>query len=1601
MPFGFTGSIQKKILAYILNKISILSNVDLSDVDISLGPNSKFTFHKVKLNTDDIKVTNFIVQEGSLDELDIQLTISAVLNIVARNMTVIIKSEKDLLHSVTANQDDGQLLFSLSKSLNDLTTSMMLQLPTSLDLNALEEFNEFEDDTVRSNDATDTELAQTLKRTLSTTTNDNSGHSNIDGGNANSKGTQSTLQMMKKKVLSSFLSKFKLNIIDVKIIFQLDDANENYLEIKVDDILLTNDEMGTRELTLQTLKIYNARKNSSKYSGSPLAQTSMVDSMSMYMSAMETFESTTSLKNNRISSSSIIEAAEQTINILEILSIEGLSLKLTGFNAVDDFKFLNSSLTVKKVSLYYYNLLNLEPALFTLLLRNIFACTEKENDSKVQSPEKFSNYRRFQQEQNISISVNKFTLLLLDFELMISEHLSLKFENFHLSSSEFDEYEINIQSLEPVKVDSKIQKKNNDCNSVMDVLKIKYSSNNAIIDVTKDLEYYLDKTAILDILSAYIKTNALVERYRKVNCYTALSSKAPLNIELKTKTVNIYLLLDNEKLKFELAPIQFTSSDTKFQLNNIEVYRCLINNDTDHILTIKNIEGRNRYPPIQILSQNTSFKKSSIFTNLLLSIDGFYIKESYPKLHRTIKEFMSMAFEYESTIPQRNDNVNHKSCKRSVRVLNCSNIKLRETKNANLVLKIKTVQLDLHQFLNSKFGSLNLSLKENEVIVNEDGELNLCSIKVTASRHFDNSSYSLVKSIAIDSNTLPAIIVNKLSTNKIQIIMKNMEFVFCASFMELLENHKVAHEHEKPNHSVNEKLIIEARMTYCSLILKPFRIKPALLIFFNDIHLNYNTANSYLKCNSTESGIFLIDDISQLKNKKNTSNSCLSDYYYNEGFINIGKFNLLSAQLKFKDNGSLIKISSELLQLSLCSDSFHTLLFLLIDFKIPLTFPDNLKYKNDFAKNINTMKDVDQSFFDPSKIRLHTDVDNIQIDNDGVIINEFLDQSYPSSEVYESGIDALPEWESTTSSLFTLSNSLECEENYMDNISSVHSSRSTQPENLNIDFNINRISIKFFDGYDWKYTRKQINKTINIVGNKVMESEQVDDTQIQLQTTVFDSILIATTKSDVDKLKTTVNNDIQSEKNPIQPINKANLKPSKIHKIAIEADSISIKAVVFSSITQESNNHNPIILNSFDISVDKFTVLDNVLGSTWNKFLSMLRYEKWPSSKSMLNIKYSSIKPIGSLEAVETIIDVEAAPLRLHVDQGTLDFLLRFLEFKDPRFELVDDYPELTFIQKFSSNSVKIVIDYKPKKYNYSGLRSGRSEELVNFFILEGATVTLKAINLYGVNGFERLGFALKENWVPDILSNQLSGIIGGVSSLKPAVTLGSNFKSAITVPVREYRQEGNASRSIKKGVNIFFKTTGGDFIRIGAKMVSGTQTILENTEEFFGGKGSAGRIYSIPETVVNFDSILKEDQLIGGSNPKVRNRDPSALVIDSTKTEDGYPRVISLYADQPLNVHQGLEEAYHALEKNLYIAYDTIKDKTKVSNGENDFSITNDYGPKLTALSAAKAAPIAIIRPLIGATEAISKTLLGISNQLDKQQHLNYEDKYKPQIRK
>jgi autophagy-related protein 2 len=231
---------------------------------------------------------------------------------------------------------------------------------------------------------------------------------------------------------------------------------------------------------------------------------------------------------------------------------------------------------------------------------------------------------------------------------------------------------------------------------------------------------------------------------------------------------------------------------------------------------------------------------------------------------------------------------------------------------------------------------------------------------------------------------------------------------------------------------------------------------------------------------------------------------------------------------------------------------------------------------------------------------------------------------------------------------------------------------------------------------------------------------------------------------------------------------------------------------------------------------------------------------------------------------------------------------------------------------------------------------------------------------------------------MPDVKRTQLPGVLAGLAPVRSLVNVGSGFKDLIEIPIREYKKDGRIVRSIGKGAAAFARTTGTEIIKLGAKLAVGTQYALQGAEGMLlrdqHGEGSSGGGMDAGGTGAGgWDD--DDDEYAGPPEEK---------------------KQISLYADQPTGVIQGLRGAYSSLTRDLYMARDAI------------IAVPGEVMESQSAQGAAKAvlrrAPTIIFRPAIGATKAIGQTLLGATNSLDPENRrrmdaVSYNPRYKIQF--
>ncbi|SPQ20940.1 c1f69c60-b4d1-44b3-b412-cc4d31eafdb7 [Thermothielavioides terrestris] len=532
-----------------------------------------------------------------------------------------------------------------------------------------------------------------------------------------------------------------------------------------------------------------------------------------------------------------------------------------------------------------------------------------------------------------------------------------------------------------------------------------------------------------------------------------------------------------------------------------------------------------------------------------------------------------------------------------------------------------------------------------------------------------------------------------------------------------------------------------------------------------------------------------------------------------------------------------------------------------------------------------------------------------------------------------------------------------------------------------------------FDGFDWVRTQEVIAKGVREVEAKALErraraqrladrDEEFEEDEAVISDCLFNSIYIGIPANrDPAELTRDINHclhdfgETESVATTAATSTTARatgqhrrsrslkLNRSRHHKITFELKGVNADMVVAPPGAAD-------VVSAAGVRVNDLDIFDHMPESTWKKFATYdIDAGERELGASMVHIEFKNIRladsPVTEMVARATIL-----PLRLHVDQDAVDFLKRFFMFKDESVPVTPP-SDVLFLRRVQVNSIPVKLDYKPKRVDYAGLRSGSTTEFMNFVTLEEARFVLGHVILYGIPGLDELGTRLHAIWSSDVTRNQLPGVLAGLAPVRSLANAGSGFRDLITIPIVEYRKDGRIVRSLKKGATAFAKTTGIEVVRLGAKLAIGTQNALQTAEGLLVPNAAAGDgpSSSAAATAAAGVGVLGDD-------------------FEEEYEEDGPRRKISLYAHQPLGVVQGMRSAYASLARDLAVARDAI------------IAVPAEVMESQSAQGAAGAvlrrAPTIILRPAIGATKAIGQTLLGATNSLDPLQRRRVEAKYK-----
>ncbi|KAI9472715.1 hypothetical protein BX667DRAFT_500331 [Coemansia mojavensis] len=461
-----------------------------------------------------------------------------------------------------------------------------------------------------------------------------------------------------------------------------------------------------------------------------------------------------------------------------------------------------------------------------------------------------------------------------------------------------------------------------------------------------------------------------------------------------------------------------------------------------------------------------------------------------------------------------------------------------------------------------------------------------------------------------------------------------------------------------------------------------------------------------------------------------------------------------------------------------------------------------------------------------------------------------------------------------------------------------------------------------------------------------------------------------------------------------------------------------------------------------------------------NMRMKRQKSSRWPESNAepMISVQVEAVRPYTSLETQELRVDVEISPLRCYIHQDALDFIIGFFETAE-RLSTKADMPDQgqergkwgvrstdrPYFQIVRITPINVIFDYKPRRMRAMSGSKGQQQggssvesdkapldselpspqphsrgrkpmELLNFFPLEDAEMTLSTVKVRGVAGIAKLIRELGRAWLPHLTQTQIPGVVSGITPLRSLVNLGNGVADLVILPLEQYRKDGRLVQGFKRGAQSFAKTTALEAIHLGAKVAVNAQTLLEqagdvlNVDIASSGDSAGSGAHSLDSRRESLMSPLGAEHSLAVDMADF----PDYISLDGrshagsdysagTSSNAAARRNVfgkSKYAKQPENLGEGMRQAYASLRSNVGEAVQTILAIPVVVQEDESGQVVDGAGGRSpvhgSVRAVVRAVPVAVLKPMIGATEAVSKTLLGLRNTMEPARREQLEHKYK-----
>ncbi|XP_072952830.1 autophagy-related protein 2 [Typha angustifolia] len=395
-------------------------------------------------------------------------------------------------------------------------------------------------------------------------------------------------------------------------------------------------------------------------------------------------------------------------------------------------------------------------------------------------------------------------------------------------------------------------------------------------------------------------------------------------------------------------------------------------------------------------------------------------------------------------------------------------------------------------------------------------------------------------------------------------------------------------------------------------------------------------------------------------------------------------------------------------------------------------------------------------------------------------------------------------------------------------------------------------------------------------------------------------------------------------------------------------------------------------VSKLSLSAQDMNLYDRSRDAPWKMILGCYNSKDYPrkSYSKALRLELETVRPDPQKPLEDYRLQLEILPLRLHLDQDQLNFLVSFFskdsdgddshsmphDLNEPEMsgrditnygsQMIVEEALLPFFQKFDIRPLVVRVDYVPRHFDPVALSKGNYAELLNLVPWKGIDLQLKHVSAVGVYGWRSICETVAGEWLEDISHNQVHKLLKGLAPMRSLFSLSSGTSKLISLPVKSYKKDRKLLKGMQRGAVAFVRSISIEAVGLGVHLVAGAHDILLKTEYI---------LTTIPPSL---------------PTSKVNKR----------KT--------NVRSNPPEDAQQGIKQAYESLSDGLgRTASALLGTPLKVYQ--------RGAGAGSALATAFCAAPAAAIAPVSATARAMHCTLLGLRNSLDPEHKRESMDKY------